>query len=468
MKANLRMAKPSQDHKDGEGIKPSLQSSSINGNDNKRKQAKFSNSNKEIMKLNPTSSSRILQSRPTIRKKKNNKLKSYPFFHFDEETAFGCELDDSDFTPDLNSTSSSSISFETTCSADQNQSSFSDQRFRRRKSTTPPRRFIGSSPAVECSPLSLSFHSQSSSSSICSWQKQTVPKNIVHYNDENRGFKTFSNYHNREKITFKKGIRLSYPKKRLMLRLIFIIFAYSVATLILTTTNKLVELNTENIKAVELKNFQQGHGQKSVRRAPLLFGYETQRSFEVDMSVPNAKLRVKRTIGGFISMEPVKVQSRSLEKWKIHRSKGIGPLLMQMYSAGTSSAFSHKGKLYPRTFSFQSRDEKEKLHIVREVELYPTIFSDNTQFYGIKDSADPALSNMEPIVNNADEDCLHIAEWQTKYYPTCNAMHELDISQSNEVKLVGKKGFWRNAWTVRLGPYDSNLITEMSILKTPK
>ena len=30
-------------------------------------------------------------------------------------------------------------------------------------------------------------------------------------------------------------------------------------------------------------------------------------------------------------------------------------------------------------------------------------------------------------------------EWQKTFYPTCTIIHE-------DIKLIGKKGFWRNAW----------------------
>lgn len=83
----------------------------------------------------------------------------------------------------------------------------------------------------------------------------------------------------------------------------------------------------------------------------------------------------------------------------------------------------------------------------RKVELYPTEFSDNTQFYGEFDSADPKLSHMELREPEVQGECVPMAEWQTTFHPSCNSLHEYDLRDANEkATLFGKKGYWRHAW----------------------
>lgn len=95
----------------------------------------------------------------------------------------------------------------------------------------------------------------------------------------------------------------------------------------------------------------------------------------------------------------------------------------------------------------------------RQIELYPSNYSDVTQLYGILDSSDPKLEQMELREPYADGECVPMKEWQTSYHPTCTALHEINLSSpsddssegsigSHSIELFGVKGFWRNAWKI--------------------
>lgn len=88
-----------------------------------------------------------------------------------------------------------------------------------------------------------------------------------------------------------------------------------------------------------------------------------------------------------------------------------------------------------------------------EIELYPSDFTDNTQLYGVLDSSDEALQPMEMRAPYADETCIPMEDWQTTFHPSCNGMHELDMTglSGDDVSLFGMNGFWRNAWKVDSG-----------------
>jgi len=54
----------------------------------------------------------------------------------------------------------------------------------------------------------------------------------------------------------------------------------------------------------------------------------------------------------------------------------------------------------------------------------------------------------DDTVNN---ECVPMSTWQMNIHPTCNVIHEMDITQllhANGFALVSSKGFWRNAWKV--------------------
>ena len=114
----------------------------------------------------------------------------------------------------------------------------------------------------------------------------------------------------------------------------------------------------------------------------------------------------------------------------------------------------------------RSHDYKPRVVIHRKVEQYPTEFSDNTQLYGVLDSADPELKGMEIREPYTQGECQPIADWQTTFHPSCNGMHEYDLSDVNEkATLFGKNGFWRNAWHLE---QNHNNVDEHLVLKTLK
>jgi len=89
----------------------------------------------------------------------------------------------------------------------------------------------------------------------------------------------------------------------------------------------------------------------------------------------------------------------------------------------------------------------------RAIELYPAEFTDNTQLYSVVDSGDePVSSTMERREPFVQGECVPMQEWQTTFHPSCNGMHEVDMSEmgdnqfEDDIKLFGMKGFWRNAW----------------------
>lgn len=45
------------------------------------------------------------------------------------------------------------------------------------------------------------------------------------------------------------------------------------------------------------------------------------------------------------------------------------------------------------------------------------------------------------------EECTHMEQWQTEFYPTCNILHE-----TLPAKLISTKGSWRTAWLVQDNP----------------
>lgn len=109
----------------------------------------------------------------------------------------------------------------------------------------------------------------------------------------------------------------------------------------------------------------------------------------------------------------------------------------------------------------------------KNVEVDHTVFSDNTQLYGILDSEDEALSSMEIIRPDEESasDCKS-EQWHHDYFPDCNTIHELDlvnrgnnhIQSGEKLQLFKKQGHWRNAWKVS----NENEENETVILKTPR
>jgi hypothetical protein len=107
----------------------------------------------------------------------------------------------------------------------------------------------------------------------------------------------------------------------------------------------------------------------------------------------------------------------------------------------------------------------------RTLKLYPSDFTDNTQYYGFYDSEDEHLSHMERRLPLDDGDCVPMKEWQTTYHPSCNGMHELGMehmgeNETEDFTLFGVKGYWRNAW--RVNSYGGSNGMDTIVLKTLK
>mmetsp|Transcript_16391 Transcript_16391/g.24037 ORF Transcript_16391/g.24037 Transcript_16391/m.24037 type:complete len:688 (-) Transcript_16391:313-2376(-) len=101
---------------------------------------------------------------------------------------------------------------------------------------------------------------------------------------------------------------------------------------------------------------------------------------------------------------------------------------------------------------------------LQTIEQYPAIQSDITQQYPLYSSDDIRISNnshsggkgmkrrLYPDNEVEPGECVpYQPEWQSTFYPNCNAFHELELGQGllrKSVDLVGLKGFWRHAWKV--------------------
>lgn len=88
----------------------------------------------------------------------------------------------------------------------------------------------------------------------------------------------------------------------------------------------------------------------------------------------------------------------------------------------------------------------------RYIVQFPAVFTDITQLYSTHDSGDERISSMElrhPLVHG---ECVPMQAWQTTFNPSCNGLHELDLTglgvnrNEYDFKLIGLNGFWRNAW----------------------
>lgn len=127
-------------------------------------------------------------------------------------------------------------------------------------------------------------------------------------------------------------------------------------------------------------------------------------------------------------------------------------------------------------FSIKSR----VFHYSTEVERYPTmIISEmnhqskeiHTTTYKIMDSMLHVNKEEESIIqpeleNQSDNRCVPMHEWQTKRFPTCNSIHELDLKQLSNIgfrnrtniydaqrdtfDIIGN-GWFRNTWKIIFG-----------------
>ena len=98
--------------------------------------------------------------------------------------------------------------------------------------------------------------------------------------------------------------------------------------------------------------------------------------------------------------------------------------------------------------------------------------TDPSQLYQFLDSSDEEdheiMQHMEMRPPEEEGSCVPMQDWQRKYYPTCNDLHEVFIGDDKvwNTTLVGTKGYFRVAWKVeRNRPYPSE---EAIVLKTLK
>ena len=185
--------------------------------------------------------------------------------------------------------------------------------------------------------------------------------------------------------------------------------------------------------------------------------------------VINSTMSLQRNIGGLHLAFHRYQEEKKFNQ--LRRTPGLGALDKQLYG-GSKSPFPKK---VPRTMDLYYNGRRHT-PLKRYIDVYPTVFSDNTQMYGVLDSGDEALAQMERRIDLSDSQCVPIEEWQTAYHPICNALHELDLihlgdSAGNKVDLVGKQGYWRNAWKLDLlnnDVFPEKGVVDTLILKTPK
>ncbi|KAL7462921.1 hypothetical protein ACHAXS_004563 [Conticribra weissflogii] len=68
-------------------------------------------------------------------------------------------------------------------------------------------------------------------------------------------------------------------------------------------------------------------------------------------------------------------------------------------------------------------------------------------------SGDESDLKSSTVVWEKGRDCVPMADWMDTFHPTCNSIHEMDVSlmlSEQSYSLVSSKGFWRNAWKVNV------------------
>jgi hypothetical protein len=129
---------------------------------------------------------------------------------------------------------------------------------------------------------------------------------------------------------------------------------------------------------------------------------------------------------------------------------------------------------FPRVMSFGWTLRLQEEHHTHVVQVFPAEFTDNTQYYGLADSDDERLSQMEMREPYANEECVPMQDWQVTYHPSCNTMHEtalesMGLHAEDDAHLFGTKGYWRNAWRLDLlGGHHHLEDREKIVLKTLK
>jgi hypothetical protein len=261
----------------------------------------------------------------------------------------------------------------------------------------------------------------------------------------------------------KKQTLTIWLRKSLIIKSLVLILIYCVSAFVFMTMT-LPQYPIDD-KIEKMRRFQVNKVREAYR--PTVINYEARSNRRMTIfQDSHERLAIKRTMGGIYPIYSLEQEEKTFNKLNKRRSSGLGDLDFNMYDLKRSSV--SKMGHSPRSFSSDQRYSASKSHVVRELSLYPTVFSDNTQLYGIRESGDPALSKMEPLIEDKSSECTPMADWQTAYHPTCNGMHEMDLVNLDDVKMVGKKGYWRSAWKVDLGPVHASNPMESLILKTPK
>lgn len=119
--------------------------------------------------------------------------------------------------------------------------------------------------------------------------------------------------------------------------------------------------------------------------------------------------------------------------WK----RGLGTIHSSMYSTPAMSKPSNSRLL--RLFNTHtkrkpnSNNEIEIRPLKQYIDLYPAVYLDNTQLYGICYSNDEALSKMEVVeTHTSSGKCVLMNKWQEAYYPFCNDIHALDMKNLDD------------------------------------
>jgi hypothetical protein len=133
-------------------------------------------------------------------------------------------------------------------------------------------------------------------------------------------------------------------------------------------------------------------------------------------------------------------------------------------TTATASRTPRVSFLYDPSLSSSQQEGALPRHLVQ----YRADFTDQTQLYSVLDSSDERIKGMELRSPYVEGDCVPMADWQTTFHPSCNAVHELGLAQighgqETSFGLFGKKGYWRNAWKVK-----GNMGDNAFVLKTLK
>jgi len=485
-------------------------------------------SRKSFFLIDKEISSNITKSKSSLHRKWRKKSmqvkkKKYKVPPRSVQEAFACDADveDSDSTIDMDKTTdvtaetsgTSSLSFESTSKKDYN-----FEEVMQEVMVTPPRG-IYSLPFTEYSPLSSdTFHSSSSSSGSPDCNKSQSGKTSSMWYSEQRQCSTrkfpsilsaiplpqSSHLPFKETIVdVDKQIRFATKVNKLLLdmgrvisciqskarvarigiislyrtfnsnakiRCMVFIMLYSTSILLFTAL-KLNQIQPH--RSGEGIMFRKLHEFKSYKPR-VSFSYNRklrsnfrpkQRLLVFEDSIERVAMR--QTLGGLQPVYNLAHKEHTLGKVKNNRGNGLGTIDANMYETQVSAVNAEITR--PRVIHLAGEDDNNRNRPgVRELNLYLTSFSDNTQLYGIRDSDDPALSKMEPFIQDENNECVPIADWQSAYHHSCNDMHSLDLihEDEGEVQLFGKKGFWRQAWRVDMLTPGSK--TEVFILKTPK